>query len=95
MDINLFSQNRGLNRGHDWREIERYAAANPGTPVAVHLRYADDGDRPTSMEYAYEDARRGLRVAGFNNDGSRLVNERTTPPARGRTRREVQERERR
>jgi hypothetical protein len=43
-DLNLFPQVAALNRGHTeegkrWREMERYAAARPGTPLLVRPVY--------------------------------------------------------
>lgn len=79
MDVNMFSQHRHLNRSNEWRSLERQAASNPGTPVAVHLRYEGDADRPSLIDYAYED-RRGLHVVEFDNNRGTRVRERTIPP---------------
>jgi len=79
MDINMIGQDRTINRGSDWRAIERRAAANPGTPVAVRLRYQGNADRPSRIDYAYEDAD-GLTVARFDNDRGLKIHERHTPP---------------
>jgi hypothetical protein len=51
LDINLFPQDRRLNRGTDWRELEQYCATHPGTFCFVRAIYADLGWRPSALEY--------------------------------------------
>jgi hypothetical protein len=71
MDINLFDQNAHLNLSHSWKSIERYAAEHPGTPIAIHLKYRDDSDRPSEIHYARVDPERGLVVDRFANPRAR------------------------
>ena len=56
LDLNLFPQlallNRGWSRqGRLWRQLERYAARNPGTPLFVRPIYRDDSWRPSVLEF--------------------------------------------
>ena len=56
LDLNLFPQlsllNRGWSRqGRLWRQLERYAARNPGTPLFVRPIYHDDSWRPSALEF--------------------------------------------
>jgi hypothetical protein len=67
MDINIVAQKASVNLGRRWRQIEVFAAAHPGTAIAVHLIYNDDSDRPASFEYAFEDAKDGFRLESFDN----------------------------
>jgi hypothetical protein len=67
MDINIVAQKASVNLGGRWRQIEKLAAANPGTAVAVHLIYDDDSDRPAAFEYAVDDPEDGLRIERFDN----------------------------
>ena len=71
LDLNLFPQlallNRGWSRqGRLWRQLERYAARNPGTPLLVRPIYRDDSWRPSVLEFGLiiEDT---FRVEGFIN----------------------------
>jgi hypothetical protein len=67
MDINIVNQAAGVNLGRKWRGIERLAADNPGTSVAVHLIYEDDSDRPAAFEYGVDDPEQGFRIESFEN----------------------------
>jgi hypothetical protein len=66
-DLNLVAQNHLLNVSGEWRNLERYAQQHPGTFFAVHARYENDDDRPTSFVYAL--IREGqLHTRAFDND---------------------------
>lgn len=67
MDINIVAQKASVNLGRQWRKIEKLAAANPGTAVAIHLIYDDDSDRPAAFEYAFDDRASGFRIESFDN----------------------------
>lgn len=67
MDINIFAQNGALNLGNEWRGIERHAAANPDTPVAIHLNYEGDSDRPATIDYGYQNDHGEFVVSHFDN----------------------------
>lgn len=64
---NLFVQAASVNLGGRWRELERYAAAYPGTFVFVRCVYADLSSTPAALEYGLirEDGR--LVVRRFKN----------------------------
>jgi hypothetical protein len=71
LDLNLFPQLSPLNRGWSqqgrrWRQMERYAARHPGTPLFVRPIYRDDSWRPSVLEFGLltED---NLRVERFSN----------------------------
>jgi len=56
LDLNLFPQDADLNRGRGehggrWRQIERYAADHPGTPLFVRPTYTGDGWAPAALDY--------------------------------------------
>lgn len=56
LDLNLFPQLATLNRGWSrqgrlWRQMERYAAKHPGTPLFVRPIYGDDSWRPSALEF--------------------------------------------
>ena len=51
-DINLFPQLASVNRGGQWREMERYAAEHHGTLCCVRPVYGAPGWRPTELDYA-------------------------------------------
>lgn len=67
MDINIVGQKVSLNLGRRWRRIEKLAAANPGTAIAVRLIYDDDSDRPVAFEYGVDDPEDGFRIETFDN----------------------------
>jgi hypothetical protein len=67
LDINLVNQSAKVNLGKQWRDIERLAAKNPGTAVAVHMIYEDDSDRPAAFEYGYDHPESGFQVENFGN----------------------------
>jgi hypothetical protein len=50
-DINLFPQRASVNRGGEWRRMERYAAANPGTFCFIRPIYSDGRWTPAELEY--------------------------------------------
>lgn len=71
LDLNLFPQAVGLNRGRTeqgrrWRQMERYAALHPGTPLLVRPLYEGDGWAPAEIEHALLSSG-GLRFARFAN----------------------------
>jgi len=56
MDINLFPQGRGLNRGWSprgrvYRQMERYAAGHPGTFMFHQPEYSDESWIPRALVY--------------------------------------------
>lgn len=51
-DINLFPQFASVNRGGQWRAMERYAVDNPGTFCCIRPVYGAPGWRPTELDYA-------------------------------------------
>jgi len=56
LDLNLFPQLATLNRGWSrqgrlWRQMERYAAEHPGTPLFLRPTYRDDSWRPSAIEF--------------------------------------------
>ena len=56
LDLNLFPQLSQLNRGRSaqgrrWREMERYAAQHPLTPLFVRPSYSDNSWRPATIDY--------------------------------------------
>lgn len=67
LDINLVNQSAKINLGKQWRDIEKLAAKNPGTAVAVHMLYDDDSDRPAAFEYGYDHPESGFQVEHFEN----------------------------
>ncbi|SDB71933.1 DNA/RNA non-specific endonuclease [Belnapia rosea] len=50
-DINLFPQLASVNRGGEWRRMERHAAANPGTFCFIRPIYRGSGWTPAELEY--------------------------------------------
>ncbi len=50
-DINLFPQLSTVNRGGEWRQLEIFAAAHPGTFCFIRPFYAGSGWTPTALEY--------------------------------------------
>jgi hypothetical protein len=50
-DINLFPQLASVNRGGEWRRMERYAAENPGTFCFIRPIYTGSGWTPSELEY--------------------------------------------
>ncbi len=70
-DLNLFPQAVGLNRGRTeqgrrWREMERYVARNPGTPLLVRPVYDASSWTPADLDHAIL-ASQGLRFERFSN----------------------------
>lgn len=71
MDLNLFPQAAALNRGSTgqgrrWRELERYAARHPGTPLFLRPIYDGDTWIPTELDFAVL-TETGLRYDRFTN----------------------------
>jgi DNA/RNA non-specific endonuclease len=75
LDINLFAQYGHMNLSRDWRAIEREAARNPGTPVAIRMHYDGDSDRPSTIDYVYTHPDRGPVVARSDNRAGTLIGE--------------------
>ncbi len=50
-DINLFPQLASVNRGGEWRRMERYAAENPGTFCFIRPIYKGTSWTPSALEY--------------------------------------------
>lgn len=69
-DINIVNQSASVNLGKQWLNIERLAAENPGTALAVHMIYEDDSDRPAAFEYGYDHPESGFQVEHFHNPRS-------------------------
>jgi hypothetical protein len=53
-DINLLAQDHKLNIGGEWRSLERYAANNPGTFMAVQMHYDGASQRPSAFTFGLE-----------------------------------------
>jgi hypothetical protein len=56
MDMNLFPQAAGLNRGTSdqgkvWKAMERYVVTHPGTPLFVRPTYVDPTWIPATIDY--------------------------------------------
>jgi hypothetical protein len=70
MDINLFPQLASVNRGGIWRQMEKYAVANPGTFCFVRPLYRTASWTPDELEYGLfklPPNAPGLWVEHFNN----------------------------
>ena len=50
-DINLFPQISSVNRGGEWRRMERYAVDNPGTFCFIRPIYKGSSWTPSELEY--------------------------------------------
>jgi DNA/RNA non-specific endonuclease len=50
-DINLFPQLASVNRGGEWRRMERYAAEHPGTFCFIRPIYDGASWTPSQLEY--------------------------------------------
>jgi hypothetical protein len=50
-DLNLFPQLASVNRGGEWRRMERYAVEHPGTFCFIRPIYADASWTPAQLEY--------------------------------------------
>lgn len=48
---NLFVQTAAVNVGREWRNLERYCAAHPGTFFFVRAVYLDISDIPAALEF--------------------------------------------
>jgi hypothetical protein len=51
LDINLFPQVASINRGGEWRRMERYAAEHPGTFCFIRPIYRTHHWTPAQLEY--------------------------------------------
>lgn len=51
MDVNLFPQTACVNRGGEWRRMERYAVAHPGTFCFIRPIYTNASWTPSQLEY--------------------------------------------
>ena len=51
MDINLFPQLASVNRGGEWRRMERYAVEYPGTFCFIRPIYTGTSWTPSQLEY--------------------------------------------
>jgi hypothetical protein len=74
LDLNLFPQAIGLNRGRTpqgklWRSMEREAAERPGTPLFIRPLYRDRSWIPRELEFGLVDEGR-MRVERFQNADS-------------------------
>lgn len=67
-DINLFPQLASVNRGGEWRRMERFAARNPGTFCFIRPVYAGSGWVPAELEYGL------YRPPAFTFWGNRFPN---------------------
>ncbi|MBL6077554.1 DNA/RNA non-specific endonuclease [Belnapia sp. T18] len=50
-DINLFPQLAAVNRGGEWRRMERFAVENPGTFCFIRPIYRGSSWTPAELEY--------------------------------------------
>jgi len=71
LDLNLFPQAAGLNRGRTkqgrrWRSMERYAAHHPGTPLFVRPVHDTRSWTPAEVDHAILTSR-GLEFERFSN----------------------------
>ncbi len=71
LDMNLFPQAKGLNRGvgergRAWRALERQTVTQPGTPLLVRPTYNGDGWVPETIDYCVV-VDGELRVGRFDN----------------------------
>jgi hypothetical protein len=74
VDVNIFPQRRDINRGwsdkgKQYRRMESYVAANPGTFVFSRPLYTDFSICPDLLEYGYYDENFNLHFAVFPNRG--------------------------
>jgi hypothetical protein len=72
LDVNVFSQNRNLNRGLSeegklYRQLEKYCWANPGTFCFSRPIYADTTSVPRWIEFGLMREDRSLWVEVFEN----------------------------
>lgn len=49
-DLNLVAMDQGVNLGKPLREMEKYCAANPGTPYFIRMFYDGNSERPSKFE---------------------------------------------
>ena len=65
LDVNLFPQEKTLNRGGEWRQMERYCSTHPKTFFFVRPLYHDDTWRPAFLEFGiYTTAEDAVRFWG-------------------------------
>lgn len=67
---NLFGQNASVNLGREWRGLERYGAAHPGTFLFVRAVYIDISSMPAALEYGLIRQDGSLDVRQFDNRAS-------------------------
>jgi hypothetical protein len=72
LDLNLFPQTAGLNRGQTeqgrrWRSMERYAAHHPGTPLFMRPVYDARSWAPAEVDHAI------LTSQGFSSSDSQTA----------------------
>lgn len=67
LDINLIPMRGDVNRGRDFREMEKYAANHPGTFVFNRPLYRDATWRPAEIEYGVLTVEGNLWVERFTN----------------------------
>lgn len=65
--FNLFGQNPEVNLGGEWRGLERYCAAHPGTFMFMRAIYSDDSSTPSTLEYGVIRTDGSLNVHVFDN----------------------------
>ncbi len=64
---NLFAQNAAVNLSREWRSLERYCAARPGTFMFVRAVYLDISSTPAALEYGLISHDGSLDVHQFDN----------------------------
>ncbi len=72
IDVNLFPQRRDINRGwategKEYRKMERFVAAHPGTFVFSHPLYTDLLFCPAELEFGFCDQHLNFSVKTFPN----------------------------
>jgi hypothetical protein len=72
LEINIFAQNRAINRGWSprgtvYRKMERFCVDNPGTYCFSRPIYSDLTSRPQAVEFGLLQSDRTLWVERFDN----------------------------
>lgn len=65
--FNLFGQKPEVNLGGEWRGLERYCTAHPGTFMFMRAIYSDDSSTPSALEYGVIRTDGSLNVHVFDN----------------------------